>query len=74
MKPFLIVLGFLAALLIVAQLVMGQLILNGRADLVKAHQHSGYTAVVVALVYIALSLPRIIASPRATRPGAPSES
>ena len=64
MKPFLIVLGFLAALLIIAQLVLGQLILSGRADLVKAHQHSGYTAVVVALVYIALSLPRIISSPR----------
>jgi hypothetical protein len=64
MKPFLIVLGFLAALLIIGQLVLGQLILSGRADLVKAHQHSGYTAVVVALVYIGLSLPKIIALPR----------
>lgn len=67
MKPFLIVLGLLAALLIIGQLVLGQLILSGRANLVKAHQHSGYTAVVVALVYIGLSLPRIIAAPKARR-------
>ncbi len=64
MKPFLIVLGILAAVLIVGQLVLGQLILSGRADLRTAHQHSGYTAVVVALIYIGLTLPRIIASPR----------
>jgi hypothetical protein len=68
MKTFLIVLGFLAAALIVGQLVLGQLILGGRADLVKAHQHSGYTAVVVALLYIGLSLPRIIGSSRAPKP------
>jgi hypothetical protein len=68
MKPFLIVLGFLAAALIITQLVLGQLILSGQASLVKAHQHSGYTAVVVALVYIGLSLPRIIATPRAPKP------
>ena len=67
MKPFLIVLGFLAAALIVGQLVLGQLILSGRANLVKAHQHSGYTAVVVALLYIALSLPRVIAAPKEAR-------
>jgi hypothetical protein len=70
MKPFLIVLGFLAAALIIGQLVLGQLILNDRTNLglVKAHQHSGYTAVVVALLYIGLSLPRIIATPRAPKP------
>lgn len=67
MKPFLIALGFLAAALIIAQLVMGQLILSG-TDLKKAHQHTGYMAVVVALVYIGLSLPRIIASPPAPKP------
>ncbi len=64
MRVFLIVLGVLAALLILAQLVMGQMIVSGYVKLVKAHQHSGYTAVVVALAYIALSLPRIAARPR----------
>ena len=56
----------MAALLIVGQLVLGQLILSGRGDLIKAHQHSGYTAVVVALIYIVLSLVWIASSP--TRP------
>jgi cytochrome b561 len=64
MKPFLIVLGFLSALLIIAQLVLGQLILNG-ADkkLIKIHQHSGYTAVGLALIYIFLSLSKIASMP-----------
>jgi hypothetical protein len=65
-KVTLIVLGLLAAVLIVAQLVMGQLILSGRPDLIKAHQHSGYSAVVVCLVYIALSLITVANLP--TRP------
>jgi heme A synthase len=55
-RSFLILLGVVAALLIVGQLVLGQLILSGRVNLVKAHQHSGYTAVLVSLVYIVLSL------------------
>ena len=55
MKPLLTVLGALAALGIVGQLVMGQLILQGHA-LQKAHQHSGYLTVVIALVYIVLSM------------------
>ena len=62
-KAVLIVLGLLAAILIVAQLVLGQLILGGRADLIKAHQHSGYTAVVVSLVYIAGSIVTIAGLP-----------
>lgn len=57
MKPFLIVLGFLAAALIIGQLVMGQLILsNHEPKIIKAHQHSGYAAVVVSLLYITFSL------------------
>ena len=52
MKPFLMILGILSALLIIAQLVMGQLILSGQREWIKRHQHSGYLTVVVALVYI----------------------
>jgi hypothetical protein len=56
-------LGLLAALLIVAQLVMGLLILQGQATLQKAHQHSGFLTVAVSLAYIAWSL-AIIIQPR----------
>lgn len=60
MKLFVIVLGFLSALLIVAQLVMGQLIVNGADLKMKTmHQHSGYLTVTVVLVYIFLSLVKI---------------
>ena len=52
MKTFLLILGFLAAFLIVAQLVMGLLILQGQATMRTAHQHSGYLTVAVSLVYI----------------------
>jgi hypothetical protein len=69
MRVLLLVLGALAALLIVGQLVMGQLILSGRASLIKAHQHSGYLTVAVALVYIGLSMAAIAS---ATKRG-PSE-
>jgi hypothetical protein len=64
MKPLLIALGCLATILIIAQLVMGQLIVSGNVRLVKAHQHSGYLTVIVSLIYIALSLPRIATSSR----------
>jgi uncharacterized membrane protein YphA (DoxX/SURF4 family) len=64
MKPFLVVLGFLAACLIVAQLVMGLLILQGQASLQKAHQHSGFLTVAVSLVYIAWSLAIIVSMPK----------
>ena len=58
--------GVLAAILIIGQLVLGQLILGGQVKLVKAHQHSGYTAVIVALLYITFSLIAIGTMP--TRP------
>lgn len=64
MKPFLVVLGFLAACLIIAQLVMGLLILQGQATLQKAHQHSGFLTVGVSLVYIAWSLAIIVSMPK----------
>jgi hypothetical protein len=62
-KNLLILLGITSAVLIVIQLVLGQLILSGRQNLIKAHQHSGYTTVVIALVYLALSLATIAGLP-----------
>jgi hypothetical protein len=64
MKPLLMILGFLAAVLIIAQLVMGLLILQGQATLRTAHQHSGYLTVAVTLLYIAWSLATIASTPR----------
>ena len=58
-KTFLTLLGSLSAILAVVQLVLGQLIIGGRADLIKAHQHSGYMTVAFALAYIAASLAAI---------------
>ncbi len=66
-KTLLVVLGLLAAVFILGQIVMGQLILSGRADLIKAHQHSGYTAVVISIVYIVASLMVIAKTPTTTK-------
>ncbi len=63
MKPLLLITGLLAAILIVSQLVMGLLILQGRATMRTAHQHSGYLTVAVTLLYIGWSM-AVIASPR----------
>ncbi|HEV3163742.1 MAG TPA: hypothetical protein VGZ22_06860 [Isosphaeraceae bacterium] len=63
MKMVLMIGGVLAAILVFSQLVLGQLILSGRQDLIKAHQHAGYTAVVVALIYIVGSLIAIASVP-----------
>lgn len=63
MKPLLLITGLLAAILIVAQLVMGLLILQGRAAMRTAHQHSGYLTVAVTLLYIGWSM-AVIASAR----------
>ncbi len=68
MKPFLMIFGIVSALLIVSQLVMGQLILSGQAEWIKRHQHSGYLTVVVALIYIVFSLVAIASMPRRERP------
>ncbi len=64
MKLILLILGFTAALLITAQLVMGLLILQGQASMRTAHQHSGYLTVAVTLVYITWSLATIATMPR----------
>ena len=57
-RTFIVILGLIAGLLILGQLVMGQMIVLGNASegLRKAHQHSGYTTVLLALAYIMLSL------------------
>ena len=68
MKPFLMIFGMISALLIVSQLVMGQLILSGQAEWIKRHQHSGYLTVVVALIYIVFSLMAIASMPKRERP------
>jgi hypothetical protein len=67
-KTLLMIGGILAALLIVGQLVLGQLILAGSANLIKTHQHSGYMTVVVALIYIAFSVAAISRLPAAPKP------
>ena len=67
-KIVLLVLGFLSAFLIVAQLVLGQLILAGNASLVKSHQHTGYMTVAFSVVYILVSLWMVVNAP--TKPKA----
>jgi hypothetical protein len=67
MKPFLLILGFLAAVLIISQLVMGLLILQGQASMRTAHQHSGYLTVAVSLVYITWSLATIASTPKSPK-------
>jgi hypothetical protein len=69
MKAFLLVMALLTAILILMQLVMGQLIVSGRADLIKAHQHTGYTAVVLALVYVGVSVKAILGIPTHAKAG-----
>jgi len=64
MKPFLLILGFLSAVLIISQLVMGLLILQGQATMRTAHQHSGYLTVAVSLIYIVWSLAGIGSMPK----------
>jgi hypothetical protein len=67
-KAFLMTMGYFAAFLIVAQLVMGLLILQGQAAMRTAHQHSGYLTVAVSLVYIGWSLAVIAGAPKRRAP------
>ena len=67
-----ILLGALASILLVSQLVMGLLIVRGGGGfeltkLIKSHQHTGYLTVSVALVYVVVSLGAIVATPRQTK-------
>jgi hypothetical protein len=68
MKPLLLITGLLAAILIVSQLVMGLLILQGQATMRVAHQHSGYLTVAVTLLYIGWSMAVIASSRRRGEP------
>ena len=77
LKATLVILGIVSAALIVTQLVLGLLIIRGAAEggaslvkLIKMHQHSGYLAVTVSLIYVALSLSAIIATPGKAGDGA----
>jgi len=64
MKATLLILGLLTAVFILAQIVMGQLMLATPAPyLRKAHQHSGYTTVVLTLAYVAVSLRVVMSIP-----------
>lgn len=63
MRTMLLILGALSAILVLAQLVMGQLIVGGSVALIKSHQHTGYLTVLVAIVYIGLSLAFIASTP-----------
>lgn len=67
-KITLLALGFLAAILILAQLALGQLIVSGNARLVKSHQHTGYLTVGISLVYILLSLWFTVTAPTRPKP------
>lgn len=75
MKLILITLGVVAATLLVSQFAMGLLIVRGNsgqplplgipvAKLIKAHHHSGYATVTVALAYVILSLISIVRLPK----------
>lgn len=65
MKPLVMILGFVSAALIILQLVLGQLIVSSHdPKLIKTHQHLGYLTVLVAVVYIVLSLITIASIPR----------
>lgn len=60
-KTALLLLGLVATGFLISQVVLGQLILGGRTNLIKAHQHTGYTTVVVGILYLVFSL-KVIAS------------
>lgn len=60
-KTLLLILGFVAAAFLISQVVLGQLILGGRVNLIKTHQHTGYTTVVIGILYLIVSL-KVIAS------------
>jgi len=70
-KIILGILGVLALILVVSQLVLGQMILAGPNNiekLIKMHRHTGYTAVAVSGIYILASLFAILTAPRRVKP------
>lgn len=71
-KLLLILLGTVSGFLLTAQLVLGQVLAaggtGGREKLIKAHQHTGYLAIALALTYVLTSIWSIINAP--TKPKA----
>lgn len=67
-KTTLVILGLVTAAFLVSQLVLGQLILGGRVNLIKTHQHTGYTTVALGIVYLVLSLRAIASLPTRSKP------
>ena len=72
LKLTLILLGSVASLLLVSQLIMGLLIVRGGgsldlARLIKSHQHTGYATVGLSLIYVATSLATIASIPSRKR-------
>ncbi len=69
-KTTLILLGSLAAILLVMQLVLGLIIVGKPTQVekwVKIHQHSGYLTVPLALLYIVGSLATVWSIPKRPR-------
>lgn len=71
-KTFLVILGVVTALFLLAQLGLGLTIVNGKANpnilkIIAAHQHTGYTTVGLALVYVIASLLVIVRLPSTRR-------
>jgi ABC-type nitrate/sulfonate/bicarbonate transport system permease component len=71
-KTFLMILGVIAALFLLAQLGLGLYIVNGKGNpnimkVITAHQHTGYSTVGVSLVYVVTSLLVIAGLPTSRR-------
>lgn len=74
-----LLLGAVAAVLVVAQFAMGQILTSPgtegdlRVGVLKAHKHSGHLMVAVCLVYILMTMWWIVNSPT-RRKGEPSRA
>lgn len=64
-KVALLIVGALAAILIVAQFVLARLILSdpGSTALRRSHEHTGYLTAVIVLGYVVFSLVSIASLP-----------
>lgn len=68
LKTGLVLLGMVAAVLIVTQLTLGLIIANSGSSpdirrWIKIHQHTGYLTVGVVLVYVVGSVAALVRSP-----------
>lgn len=66
LKVTLVILGAIAALLMISQFALGMMILGdpGSPALRKSHQHSGYLTALVTLIYIIWSMIVIVSRPK----------